>query len=101
GCDAAPGFNLFDRFGLHPVPVCVEERPVLLRRHPSADRQKYVVGIAQVGTRIVDSAAERFEDRSLRIDYGADATVDGKAAEIGRPRNPGVFETAVERREKP
>ncbi len=51
----------------------------------------------EVGLSLLDDAAERFERSAMRVDDGADARVEGRAAEVFEPCNAHTFEAAIER----
>ena len=76
-----------------PVTVLVDERL-------SPQRFERLVGAVEARCRIVDHAAERFEDAALRVDDGEDARVERQAAEAHRPGDAAATEIAVQHRRR-
>src|SRR5206468_4615233 len=94
---ARSGFDLVDRLGLEGFAVAWQERAVRRPRSPAANREKDVVGVAQVGAGIFDCATEILERRALAIEDLAHAGVDRQVAEGQAPGDAHAAEVTIER----
>src|SRR5207249_10110912 len=74
-----------------------QERAVRRPRSPAANREKDVVGVAQVGAGIFDGATELLGRRALAIEDLAHAGVDRQVAEGQAPGDAHAAEVTIER----
>ena len=80
-----PGRDFLDELGLHQRALAGEQRPIHGRGAPAANGEEDVVGGSQVGTDVLDDAAERLERGSLGVEHGPHARVERQPAKVGRP----------------
>jgi hypothetical protein len=94
--DSQTALDFANRFWLHQLTMFGEQRTEDAGGPPGADRQEDLVDAAQVGTYILDNAAERFESVALPLNDLAHVTIDGQASEIETPRHACAGEVAIE-----
>ncbi len=99
--DARPGFDLPNRFGLHPIAMLGQERAVDDPAHPRPHRQEDLVGIGQIGNGVFDDATELLEGRSLGLEDRPDPPIERQAAKIETPGDANAGKVPIERLEKP
>ena len=87
---------VFERV-LEGVGVLLQHRAVVGSVGPCAEGAEGDFGGREVGLSLLDDAAERFERSAMRVDDGADAWVEGHAAEVFEPGDAHAFEAAFER----